>query len=86
MTRHIKQVHNKKYPYTCDKCGHGVDRLSFLSTHKCGRVRREPDIKPVQMLIMPPAEQDAAKVHVKSEETPTKYIYDEKEEALFPIL
>lgn len=49
LNRHRREIHQNKYRYHCEKCGHGVAKLSYLKAHKCGRIRRaqssqcEPD-------------------------------------------
>ena len=40
LSAHVRRVHLNKYPYHCQKCGHGVDKRSYLNNHLCGRVRR----------------------------------------------
>lgn len=40
LRRHIKTVHNNSYPHHCQKCGHGVEKASYLRRHVCNRVRR----------------------------------------------
>ena len=34
-------VHKGRYRYHCDKCGHGLEKKSYLATHRCNRVRRD---------------------------------------------
>ena len=40
VTKHQRSVHSNKYPYHCDKCGHGVEKIQYLKSHRCGHVRR----------------------------------------------
>ena len=44
VQKHRKYVHERSYPHHCEKCGHGVAKLSYLKTHKCGRVRRSTSL------------------------------------------
>jgi len=40
VVKHQNAMHYNKYTYYCDKCGHGVSKLAYLQSHKCGRIRR----------------------------------------------
>ena len=39
-TSHRTKVHENRYKFKCEKCGHGMSKQSYLDAHKCGRVRR----------------------------------------------
>ena len=38
--RHEKTIHLKQYPYHCQKCGHGMEKKSYLHRHVCKNVRQ----------------------------------------------
>ena len=40
VKRHKRTQHLGVYRYHCEKCGHGMEKLSYLKSHKCGRIRR----------------------------------------------
>ena len=40
-------MHYNKYTYYCKKCGHGVSKLAYLQSHKCGRIRRSQGARDV---------------------------------------
>lgn len=40
LQKHIKTIHQKKYRFYCNLCGHGVNKMSYLQSHRCGHVRR----------------------------------------------
>ena len=35
MRAHHRTQHLGQYRYRCDKCGHGVEKRSYLHTHRC---------------------------------------------------
>ena len=37
---HANTIHKGKFPYTCDKCGHGMHKKRALNSHICGRTRK----------------------------------------------
>lgn len=41
VKRHKKTQHMGVYRYRCHKCGHGMEKRSYLKNHQCGRVRRK---------------------------------------------
>ena len=68
MRKHRRTQHYKRYRYRCDKCGHGMEKESYLKTHKCERVRRKEvtDLHPgtEAMMIPPKSPQDTNNVQV----------------------
>lgn len=47
---HRMAVHEGRYKYRCNKCGHGMAKKIYLDSHRCGRVRRIQDgEKPVKL-------------------------------------
>jgi KRAB domain-containing zinc finger protein len=43
--KHRILVHENRYRYRCNKCGHGMAKKIYLESHKCGRVRRKQTCK-----------------------------------------
>ena len=41
--QHRKTVHEGRYRFRCEKCGHGMEKEQYLKSHRCGRVRRIQD-------------------------------------------
>ena len=35
MNAHRRTQHLGQYRYRCDRCGHGVEKRSYLKTHRC---------------------------------------------------
>ena len=53
VVKHQNAMHYNKYTYYCDKCGHGVSKLSYLQSHKCGRIRRSQGTREVESATEP---------------------------------
>ena len=35
MKSHRRTQHLKQYRYQCERCGHGVEKMRYLNTHRC---------------------------------------------------
>ena len=67
LNRHHREVHQNRYRYRCDRCGHGMAKLAYLKVHKCGRVRRLQQISDAPSMV----DNDTEKYNLVEDATPS---------------